>query len=144
MSWTFFNSSGGALVQHAESEATQAEMEAETAGAKFVPPDLVRHSPGVAKVWAAWEQDGAHGLYNSYNYTSVTDGGGAGDTDHVFADDFSASDQNAITFGSQTVYYITANIAPSGVGTLTTVSRAVADNTATDRSYNWITIHGDQ
>ena len=29
--WTFYNSSGEALVQHAESEATQAEMEGETA-----------------------------------------------------------------------------------------------------------------
>ena len=126
------------------SQANQAALEAETNEDTYAPPDLIKHSPGVAKVWAAWEQDGAHGLYNSYNYTSVTDGGGAGDTDHVFADDFSASDQNAITFGSQTIYYITANIAPSGVGTLTTVSRAVADNTATDRTYNWITIHGDQ
>jgi hypothetical protein len=52
MGWTFYNASGEALVQHAESEATQAELEAETAVAHFVPPDLVRHSPGVAKGWA--------------------------------------------------------------------------------------------
>ena len=51
MAWTFFNSSGEALVQHAESEATQAEMEAESAVAHFVPPDLVKNSPGVAKAW---------------------------------------------------------------------------------------------
>ena len=59
MGWTFYNSNGEALVQHAESEATKAEMEAETAGAKFVPPDLVRNSPGVAKAWVRWEQTGA-------------------------------------------------------------------------------------
>ena len=49
MSWTFYNSDGEALVQHAESEAVQSEMEAETAVAKFVPPDLVKFHPGVAK-----------------------------------------------------------------------------------------------
>ena len=58
MAWTFFNSSGEALVQHAESEATQAEMEAQTAVAKFVPPDLVKHSPGVAKVFCSVNNGG--------------------------------------------------------------------------------------
>ena len=51
MAWTFYNASGEALVQHAESEATKAEMVAETAIAHFVPPDLVKDSPGVAKFW---------------------------------------------------------------------------------------------
>ena len=72
MSWAFFNSSGELLVQNAESEATQAEMEAETAGVKFVPPDLVKHSPGVAK---AWVRITAAGLIVSgdYNVASITD-----------------------------------------------------------------------
>jgi hypothetical protein len=48
MAWTFYNSSGEALVQHAESEAVQSEMEAETAVAKFVPPDMMKYAPGVA------------------------------------------------------------------------------------------------
>ena len=70
MSWTFYNSNGEALVQHAESEATQAEMEGESAVAKFVPPDLVKNSPGVAKAWICWHH--ATTINASYNITSIT------------------------------------------------------------------------
>ena len=70
MSWTFYNSSGEALVQHAESEAVQSEMEDESAVAKFVPPDLVKYSPGVAKAYARitgsdGANDGSYGLSGS-------------------------------------------------------------------------------
>ena len=82
MSWTFYNSSGEALVQHAESEAVKAELEAETSVAKFVPPDMVRHHPGVAKIWAQYDQtDSPQSLTNEYGVDTISDGGGAGDTD---------------------------------------------------------------
>jgi hypothetical protein len=89
MGWTFYNSNGEALVQHAESEATQAEMEAETAGVKFVPPDLIKHSPGVAKGWC---QITAAGVLSSpdYNVASVTDTG-TGDRTIVWDTDFSTN-----------------------------------------------------
>jgi hypothetical protein len=90
MAWTFYNSNGESLVQHAESEATQAEMEAETAGVKFVPPDLVKNSPGVAKAWCLWSKVGTHAITASYNMSSVTDGSAAGDTDLLVATDFSS------------------------------------------------------
>ena len=67
--WTFYSASGEALVQHAESEATQAEMEAESAVAHFVPPDLVKNSPGVAKGYASLNSAGAGAAYD-YNVTS--------------------------------------------------------------------------
>jgi len=73
MSWTFYNSNGEALVQHAESETTQAEMEAETAVAKFVPPDLVKHSPGVAKMWIQLDGTGTVTDNGSYNVSGVVD-----------------------------------------------------------------------
>jgi hypothetical protein len=99
MSWTFFNSNGEALVQHAESEATQAEMEAETAVAKFVPPDLVKNSPGVAK--ARW-----HGNANqvtmtqddSYNMTGFTDNA-AGDHTFTIATDFADATYSVVAMG---------------------------------------------
>jgi len=50
-------------------EATQAQMEAETAGDTRVPPDLVRHSPGVAKVVCSWLGNGTIQA-GSYNMTS--------------------------------------------------------------------------
>ena len=94
MSWTFYNSSGEALVQNAESEATQAEVEAETAGVKFVPPDLLRHHPGVSKCWAINSADGATVLA-SYNLSSLTDGG-TGNRTYVFDDDFSSVNWSAV------------------------------------------------
>ena len=74
MAWTFYNASGEALVQHAESEATQAEMEAETAVAHFVPPDLVKNSPGVAKGWVRIAAAGTI-VSGDYNVASITDTG---------------------------------------------------------------------
>ena len=82
MGWTFYNSNGEALVQHAESEATKAEMEAETAVAHFVPPDLVKNSPGVAKAWVSIDADGTLASPD-YNIASITDTG-TGDRDINF------------------------------------------------------------
>ena len=76
MSWTFYNSNGEALIQNAESEATQAEMEAETAVAHFVPPDLVKNSPGVAKVWANVVGTSTAPIRESYNCTFTDTGTG--------------------------------------------------------------------
>ncbi len=70
-------------------QADQAALEAETDENTYAPPDLIKHSPGVAKVWVHWEQDDAHGILASYNMTSVTDGGASGDTDHLWDVDFS-------------------------------------------------------
>ena len=89
MPWNFYNSSGELLVQHAESEATQAEMEAETAGVKFVPPDLVKNSPGVAKAWCHIAAAGTLSS-PSYNVASVTDTG-TGDRTIVWDTDFSSA-----------------------------------------------------
>jgi hypothetical protein len=89
MAWTFYNASGEALVQHAESEATKAEMEAETAIAHFVPPDLVKDSPGVAKVWC--QIQGNNTLRSpDYNVASVTNTG-TGNRTIVYTVDFSTS-----------------------------------------------------
>ena len=100
MGWTFYNSNGEALVQHAESEATQAEMEAETAGVKFVPPDLIKYSPGVAKVWCRILADGTisggTSLPNSYNIDTITDSG-TGDRSVNFDTDFSSIHYGAVS-----------------------------------------------
>ena len=76
MAWTFYNASGEALIQHAESEATKAEMEGETAVAHFVPPDFVKNSPGVAKAWVRMEDDGSEES-PSYNIDGITSTTGA-------------------------------------------------------------------
>ena len=91
MPWTFFNSSGEALVQHAESEATKAEMEAETAVAHFVPPDLVKNSPGVAKAWCTFDGTGTVALDQNYNISGLTDLGGTGNYRVAIATDVSTT-----------------------------------------------------
>ena len=89
MGWTFYNSNGEALVQHAESEAVQSEMEGETAVAKFVPPDLVKNSPGVAKCWCVITSAGAIES-PSYNVASIDDNS-TGNRDINFTTDFSSN-----------------------------------------------------
>ena len=95
MGWNFYNSNGEALVQHAESEATQAEMEAETAGAKFAPPDMIKYSPGVAKVWCRILADGTLDQPD-YNVASVTDTG-TGDRIINYTTDFSDISYGAVS-----------------------------------------------
>ena len=68
-------------------QATQAALEAETNEDTYVPPDLIKHSPGVAKAWCTIS---AAGLLNSpdYNIASITDTG-VGDRTIVIDTDFS-------------------------------------------------------
>jgi hypothetical protein len=87
MGWTFYNSNGEALIQNAESEATQAEMEAETAGAKFVPPDLLRFHPAMLKQFCSITSAGSLEA-GSFNTASITDTG-TGDRFVTIDDDLS-------------------------------------------------------
>jgi len=77
---------------HAMPQATKAEAEAETDVDKYLAPDFVRYSPGVAKAWCRIEQDGSilgsTAYPNSYN-VSATSSGGTGDYTVTWADDFS-------------------------------------------------------
>ena len=94
MSWTFYNSSGEQLIYDggaATEQATQAEAEAESNVDKYIPPDLNKNSPGVAKVWCLYEEAGGHSIRVTYNMTSVTDGGATGDCDVLWATDFSGT-----------------------------------------------------
>jgi hypothetical protein len=91
MAWTFYNSNGEALVQNAESEATKAEMEAETAGVKFVPPDMIKYSPGVAKAYCHIAADGTLGS-DPLNVDSITKPGATGRHTVVFITPFANTD----------------------------------------------------
>ena len=73
-------------------EATKANMEAEDTGALFVPPDLVKNSPGVSKGWVKWDYSGGTPTIGaSYNVSSLTDNG-AGNTVVNWATDMSVAD----------------------------------------------------
>lgn len=73
------------------SQATQSALEAETNEDTYAPPDLIKHSPGVAKAWAVIEYTtGTPAVTASYNITSVADNG-TGDSTITIANDFSSA-----------------------------------------------------
>lgn len=70
-------------------EATQAQMEAETAGVLYVPPDLFKNSPAAGKGWCHITAAGALESPD-YNVASVTDTG-TGNRTVVWGTDFSTA-----------------------------------------------------
>lgn len=58
-------------------QADQAALEAETNEDTYVPPDLLRHHPGMPKFWVRFP--GSTSITSSHNVSSITDNGGAGD-----------------------------------------------------------------
>jgi hypothetical protein len=72
------------------SQATQAEAEAESNVDKYIPPDLIKNSPGVAKVWISNNATGTT-AEASYNVTSTAKAG-TGRYTITIATDFSSAD----------------------------------------------------
>jgi len=85
-----------AAVSSGPSQATKAAMEAETNEDTYVPPDLVKDSPGVAKAWGEASADGATLLAN-YNVGSLTDNGN-GDVEFNYTTAFSSANYGAATY----------------------------------------------
>ena len=144
MGWTFYNSSGEQLIYDAASaieQATQAEAEAESNVDKYIPPDLIKHSPGVAKVWASVEQIGTHGLNQSYNVSSISDGGGAGDSDFVWNIDFANATYAVIGTAGTTQNLGSATPA---AGTLRILVQAVSSGNDEDTSEGFVMGLGTQ
>ena len=81
------------------SQANQAAVEGETNEDTYVPPDLLKHAPGVAKVWCWINSTGGIGdaLDQAYNVASITDSG-TGQRVVVFDTDF--SDTNSVAAAS--------------------------------------------
>ena len=77
----------------APAQANQTAIEAETNQDTYVPPDLIRHSPGVAKLWGEWNVGGA--MTSNFNIASITDTG-VGDHTVVIATDMSLNTYAAI------------------------------------------------
>ena len=68
------------------SQANQAALEAETNEDAYAPPDLIKHSPGVAKFWVCYNNSAS--IQDSYNMTSISDDG-TGASTVTIATDFS-------------------------------------------------------
>ncbi len=58
-----------------DAQASAAEINGETNVDKYVPPDLMKHIPGIVGAFANFEQIGTHTITNSFNCTSIADNG---------------------------------------------------------------------
>ena len=126
------------------SQANQAALEAETNEDTYAAPDMIKYSPGVAKVWVKWEQTDAHGKLVSYNLDSVTDGTQAGDTDHLFVVAFSSAEYAVVVGGGDDNRIVFANQATYLAGGLTTHTREASSASLNDADNNSMAIFGDQ
>lgn len=71
-------------------QATQSAIEAETNEDTYVPPDLIKNSPGVAKAYVYILNSGTPSIQTSYNITSIADTA-TGRTTVTIATDFTNS-----------------------------------------------------
>jgi hypothetical protein len=68
----YFFSDGTSQAAAAPSQSDQAALEAETNEDTYAPPDLIKHSPGVAKAWLSIAAAGTNES-PSYNVNATTD-----------------------------------------------------------------------
>jgi len=126
------------------SQSTPTALKAETNEDTYAPPDLIKHSPGVAKVWLRWEQSGVHSITASYNMTSVTDGGAAGDTDHLWGVDFSGIGVYTIVGGAENNGTLGTTASSYAAGGVTTITRDAGSGTPVDLLDMTLAAFGDQ
>ena len=79
----------------------------------------------------------------SYNMASVTDGGGAGNTDHLFATDFSSAEYCLTVGGGSDDRFVTAIDTTYLAGGVTTLTQNSV-GTDLDNAHNMMAIFGDQ
>jgi len=132
------------------SQADQASVEAEDNEDTYVPPDLVRHSPGVAKAWIAVDLSGTMEIYASgnakYNIASIADDG-VGKPAVTVTTAFSTTNErtaSGIAWGDGAVHVVMVIRAPPGNTTLQYFH--VCDDTDTLVDVGWCSagMWGDQ
>ena len=167
MGWTFYNASGEALTSFGPVALTDLDIDGGTdIGAAIVDADLFIVDDGAggtnrktaasrivtyvgantdtrsgsAKAWCKWEATGTHSILGSYGWTSITDGGAAGDTDHTLSVTFDSINNQVFAGATDDARFI--SIGPSAAGTVTT-RVYVHDGTASDVDRNMLVAFGD-
>jgi hypothetical protein len=79
-------------------EATKSNMEAEATGTIYVPPDLVKNSPGVAKCWINIHGTDTFAVEQSYNCDGATDES-TGTYEVTVTTNFAGANNNCIVCG---------------------------------------------
>jgi hypothetical protein len=124
------------------SQANQTAIEAETNQDTYVPPDLMKHHPGIAKVWAKFEQSGTHSISAEYGMDAISDGGAAGYTDFTFDTNFSGT-AYAVTGSAEAAYIFLVESGSQAAGAIT-IRFADVDGTYSDVSHGSVAMFGDQ
>ena len=96
----YFKKDGRAVVASTIPQATQSAIEAETDENTYVPPDLLKHHPGIPKAWVKFDGTAAGPITpdGDYNVTDVTDGG-TGKPEVNFTVAFSSADYGVSVTG---------------------------------------------
>jgi len=124
------------------SQANQAAIEGETNEDTYIPPDLIKHSPGVAKFFAKFNYSGTV-QGTAYNTTSIADNG-TGDLTVTIATDFSSVNWVA-GYTTETAYTRSTNIENGGQAAGTLQIRTTDNNgTASDGNFAHVFGLGDQ
>jgi len=121
-------------------EATQANIEAEDTGFLVVPPDLVKHSPGVLKVRCHTTSESGTLGPGSYNVTSNTRDS-AGNYTVTIATDFGDANIDGVATPGQGNRYVYVDT--KLVGAIDVHALNVSGNTADDSPFN-LMVGGDQ
>ena len=122
------------------SQASQSAIEGETNENTYLPPDLLKHSPGVAKAWVQFNVAGT--IASSYNVASVTDGG-TGDFTVVIDTDFSNTNYAALASIQEFGVLLGVLLDTLAVGSIPLGVRNDAD-ARTDPSLVFVAAFGDQ
>ena len=114
----------------ANAQAVQSDIEAETNQDTYVPPDLIKHSPGVAKAYCKINATGAL-IANDYNIATIGDtGSGDRDVNFTIAMD-NANYSTQVTLNSQDAALVAAS-------TQTTADvRIISGNTSMSLADHW-------
>ena len=87
-------------------QAVQSDIEAETNQDTYIPPDLLKHHPGVAKFWVDIDHSsGSPVIDGDYNVASLDDNG-TGNTDINYTVAFADAHYAVVCMGSYTGVYV--------------------------------------
>ena len=111
-------------------QATQAALEAETNEDTYAPPDLIKHSPGVAKGWCKFDGTDGGPITNeaAYNCDATTDAG-TGDYQVNWTTNFSSANYAPFAASGATTEGLDD---PQGVGTFNFATRNASHAKADD------------
>lgn len=128
------------------SQAVQADIEAETDQNTYIPPDLMKYHPGIAKAWVHFDASGGTPTIQvSHRTTSITDNG-VGDYTCNWSITMSSTNY-AVLCGSRMEVSAAATMGFIGVTgmatTTTTIECANANDANVDLDFGSVAIFGD-